>query len=129
MTVSALNFKPYAHGAIKGFFDLRYYGLTIKGCRLMAGKNGGSWIALPQQRGEENGESKYYELMFLSPPEMDHVRKLVVAELRSQGHVEVSSSKGSGSKQSNGKRTHITPEGEDLSEYYSDPNDNDDIPF
>ena len=77
----------------------------------MNGKNGGLWIAMPQQRGEENGETKYYDLMFLSPPEMGHVRKLVTADLRSQGHVEASSKKRSDSKPSNGKRTHVTTRG------------------
>jgi hypothetical protein len=38
MTVAALNYKPFDKGAIRGFLDLRYHGLTIKGVRLMFGE-------------------------------------------------------------------------------------------
>ncbi len=87
MTASALNFKPIAKGALLGFFDLRYHGLTIKGCRLLE-SNGGVWFALPQVKTEQDGETKYFDQMFLSPPEMDHVRRLVVADLEHQGHIQ-----------------------------------------
>ena len=53
--ISVLNFKPYENGHIRGFFDLRYHGLTIKSCRLMAGNNG-LWFSFPQVKGEEDGE-------------------------------------------------------------------------
>ncbi len=53
--ISVLNFKEFIKGAIKGFFDLRYHGLTIKSCRLMDGKNG-LWFCFPQVKGEEDGE-------------------------------------------------------------------------
>ncbi len=47
--ISVLNYKQFDRGAIKGFFDLRYHGLVIKGVRLMAGDNG-LWIGLPQRK-------------------------------------------------------------------------------
>ena len=116
-----------------GFLDLRYHGLSIKGCRLMSGKNG-HWIALPQREGkDENGELKYYDQLYLSPPEADHVRRLVLLDLERQGHI-------GGAAPANGitaarrptthgrgGRSHRTPEGEDLSDYYSQPGD--EIPF
>ena len=125
--ISALNFKQFDRGAMKGFFDLRYHGLTIKGCRLMAGKNG-LWIALPQKQAEQDGETKWFDQMFLTKPEAEHVRRLVLADLQAQGHLEAPA-KGNGG---NGQRRtfHRTPEGEDVSEYYPNPADDDgDIPF
>ncbi|GAB6907627.1 hypothetical protein DESC_240063 [Desulfosarcina cetonica] len=125
MTVAAMNFRPFDRGSIQGFFDLRYHGLTIRGCRLIS-TNGGQWIAFPQRQGEQDGEVKYYELMHLTAPEMDHVRKLVLADLQAQGHFERSKKKATSKPPA--KATHRTPEGEDLTEYYSQP-ESDDIPF
>jgi DNA-binding cell septation regulator SpoVG len=117
--ISALNFKAYEKGALRGFFDLRYYGLTIKGCRLMTG-NTGLWIALPQQKGERDGQVEYFDQMFLTPPEREHVRRLAVADLEAQGHIV--------SKQpAPAQQHHRTPEGEDLSQHYTPAGD--DIPF
>ncbi len=81
MTVAALNYKPFKKGAMLGFLDLRYHGLTVKGVRLMAGKNG-MWLALPQKQAEQDGETKYFDQMFLTPPEAEHVRRLVLADLQ-----------------------------------------------
>ena len=126
MTVAALNFKNYDKGAMRGFLDLRYHGLTIKGVRLMSGNNG-LWLAFPQQKGEQDGETKWFDQMFLTKPEAEHVRRLVLADLQAQGHLEAPA-KGNGG---NGQwPTHRTPEGEDVSQYYSNPADDDgDIPF
>ena len=79
--ISALNFKNYDKGAMRGFLDLRYHGLTIKGVRLMSGNNG-LWLALPQQKGEQDGETKWFDQMFLTKPEAEHVRRLVLADLQ-----------------------------------------------
>ena len=84
MTAAALNFKASDKGSIRGFFDLRYYGLTIKGCRLMSGQKG-PWVALPQQKTEKDGEVKWIEVLFMTAPEMAHVTKLVLADLDAQG--------------------------------------------
>ena len=124
--ISALNFKQFDKGSLKGFFDLRYHGLTIKGVRLMNG-NGGLWLAFPQQKGEQDGETKWFDQMFLTKPEAEHVRRLVIVDLQAQGHLEAPAGVvGSGQQ----KTTHRTPEGEDVSEYYPNPADDDgDIPF
>lgn len=121
MTVSAMNFKPFESGALRGFFDLRYHGMTVKGCRLMAGSNG-LWVSFPQKEAEQDGERRFFDLMFLTPPEAEHVRRQVVADLQAQGHIDRPAAK------QRGKR--LTPEGEDVSQYYSNPADDDgDIPF
>ncbi len=123
--ISALNFKPYDKGALKGFFDLRYHGMTVKGCRLMTGKND-LWLARPQKQGKQDGEVKYFDQMFLTKPEAEHVRRLVIADLQAQGHLE---GKPRGERgQSRPRR--MTPEGEDVTDYYPDPKSNgDDIPW
>ena len=123
--ISVLNFKPYNRGSIMGFFDLRYHGLTIKSCRLMESNNG-PWFSFPQVRAEEDGATKYYDQMFLTALEREHVRKLVLIDLQQQGYIELAKPKHShGGRQSSGQ--HQTPEVEDLSEYYSEPGG--EIPF
>lgn len=120
--ISALNFKPFNKGSLRGFFDLRYHGLTIKGCRLMAGK-GGLWVALPQKEINKDGERKWVDQLYLTPPEMDHVRRLVIADLESQGHLDHAP------KEPAAKRPpYRPPEKEDLSEYYTQGTE-DNIPF
>ena len=123
--ISVLNFKLFERGSIKGFFDLRYHGLTIKSCRLMDG-SGGLWFSFPQIKAEEDGEAKYYDQMFLTALEREHIRKLVLMDLQQQGHIEPDKSKPrNGGSQSAGQNR--TPKGEDLSEYYSEPGG--EIPF
>lgn len=122
--ISVLNFKHFDRGAIKGFFDLRYYGLTIKSVRLMAGKDSSvPWIALPQNKGEKDGQVQYFDLMYLTPPEAEHVRRLVLADLVAQGHIQ----RPDAGVRPQEQGRHITPEGEDLSEYTGGQTD--DIPF
>ena len=121
--ISVLNFKTYDKGSMRGFFDLRYHGLTIKSCKLMNGSNG-LWFSFPQIKGEQDGEAKWFDQMFLTPQERDHVTGLVVLDLQQQGHIE----KPKQEKQSRPKQTHRTPEGEDLSEHYTSGSQ-DGIPF
>jgi len=85
--ISVLNFKPYDKGAMRGFFDLRYHGLSIKGCRLMSG-NDGLWFSFPQVKSEKDGQVEYYDQLYLTPLEREHVRKLVILDLQQQGHLE-----------------------------------------
>jgi hypothetical protein len=121
--IDVLNFKPFNRGSLLGFFTLRYHGLSIQNCRLMSGSNGGSaWFSFPQIKDERNDETRYLDILHLTNPERKHVRALILAELQEQGHIERDKSKG----QPNGR--HRTPEGENLSEHFTEPGQ-DDIPF
>ena len=91
----------------------------------MSGNNG-LWLAFPQQKGEQDGETKWFDQMFLTKPEAEHVRRLVLSDLQAQGHLEAPARGNGGSGQQ--RPTHSTPEGEDVSEYYTQGAD-DDIPF
>jgi hypothetical protein len=124
---SVLNFKPFTKGSILGFFSLRYHGLAIQNCKLMAGSNGGpAWFSFPQIKTDQDGTAKYFDILHLSNPEREAVRKLVMIDLQQQGYIErVKPKPRNGGRQSGGQ--HQTPEGEDLSEYYSEPGG--DIPF
>ena len=83
--IGVLNFKPFQRGSILGFFDLRYHGLVVKGCRLMTGQNG-LWFSFPQNEGDDgHGETKYYDIIYLTAPEREHIRRVVIAELDEQG--------------------------------------------
>lgn len=125
--ISVLNFKPFTKGSILGFFTLRYHGLAIQNCKLMAGSNGGpAWFSFPQIKADQDGTAKYFDILHLSNPEREAVRTLILAELQSQGHLE----KGKPETRRPAPRSvpnHRTPEGEDLSEYHSQGAD--DIPF
>lgn len=135
MTVAAMNYKPFDRGSMRGFFDLRYHGLTIKSCRLME-SNGGHWIALPSRQVEQDGQTKYLDIVELTKSESDHVRRLAIADLESQGHLtrparqERLQSKPRPAVQPSARPTHRTPEGEDVGQYYTSPEElEDDIPF
>ena len=122
--ISVLNWKEFDKGAMRGFFDLRYHGLTIKGCRLMQG-NDGLWFSFPQLKSTQDGETKYFDQMYLTPQEREHVRKLVLLDLQGQGHLEQDKPKPAKPR---ARAAHRTPEKEDLSDHYTQGQD-DDIPF
>jgi len=124
--IGVLNYKLFQRGSVLGFFDLRYHGLVIKGCRLMIGQNG-YWMAFPQKEGtDKDGKTQYYDQMYLNKPEADHVRRLIVAELEAQGFIEHATKQAQRPKPqpSNGFRHPDT--GEDLSDYMPPP---DNIPY
>ena len=50
--------------------------------------NDGLWFSFPQVKGEQDGETKYFDQMFLSSLERDHVRKLILLDLQQQGHID-----------------------------------------
>lgn len=138
MSISALNFKPYDKGSMRGFFDLRYFGLAVKGCRLMDGKNG-LWVALPQKEITKDGERAWVDQLHFTPPEADHVRKAVLSDLEQQGHLpkvdrndpvarNVPSDKKRASSGQNGQHAYQKYTDEDLTSYYPDGGGGD-IPF
>jgi DNA-binding cell septation regulator SpoVG len=134
MQIRAMNFKPFDRGSMKGFFDLGYGGLTIKGCRLMNGNNGW-WFSFPQQKADENGEVKYHDFLFLTPPEKEDVRRLIVAHLLEEGFVSPepkqepqTQTPTSGPRQAQKAGKQRTFGNEDISEYYQQTADSD-IPF
>jgi len=135
MTVAALNFKQFEKGAMRGFLDLRCHGMVIKGVRLMSGNNG-LWLGLPQKQAQQDGETKWFDQMYLTPPEADHVLRLVLSDLQAQGHIQapVKGNGGHGQQPHHGVHRsaqhggdHRSPEGEDLSEHYTQGANADDI--
>ena len=129
--ISVLNFKRFTRGSLMGFFTLRYRGLSIQNCKLMAGSNGGpAWFSFPQIKNEQDGETKYFDILHLSNPEREAVRALILAELQQQRHLDRPKSEPKAKSQRNGGQRstqHQIPEGENLDEYYTPPGD--DIPY
>ena len=125
--IGVLNYKPFHRGSILGFFDLRYYGLVIKGCRLMNGQNG-YWMAFPQKEGtDKDGKTQYFDQMYLTKPEAEHIRRLVVAELEVQGHIDHVKQPAQPQQQRPVKEFRHPDTGEDLSDYMPPPDDH--IPY
>ena len=77
-------------------------------------------FSFPQVKGEQEGETKYFDQMFLTPLEREHICKLVLIDLAQQGHIERENSQSQQPK-------HQSPQGEDLSGNYTEPGG--DIPF
>ena len=130
MDVRVIDFKPYRKGALIGFFTLGYGGICIKGCRLMSGSNGnGHWIALPQKEYQDkDGKTQYTDQIYITKPEADFVRRVVVMELERQ-RVGAKTTKPENKRVGSPRQQAFrTPEGEDLSDYMPPPGD-DDIPF
>lgn len=84
--VNALNFKEIGRGSLLGFFDLRYEGIVIRGCRLLEGQHG-RFIGLPQNKSEKNGEASYHDIVEINQSERAHVTKIVLADLEQQGRL------------------------------------------
>ncbi len=134
--IHALNFKEYRKGSMVGFLDLRIGIVLIKGCRLMESGNG-YWLALPSRQVEKDGETKWTDIIEVTKSEAEHVRKMAIADLEAQGCLErpAKQSRPTGNDDSRQRRAprqqnqHFTPEGEDLSEYYPQGDDDEDNPF
>ena len=120
--IRALNFKSYEKGSMRGFFDLGYGGLVVKGCRLMDGKNG-LWLAMPSKQIKKDGETIYLDIVEMAKSDAEQVRKTILSDLRQQGHLD--------GKAQNPRpaRSYQRPEQEDLSEYYPQGGGDEDIPF
>ena len=83
--------------------------------------NNGLWYSFPQVKGEQDGETKYFDQMFLTALEREHVRTLIIAQLQAEGHlVEQQQSRTQ-------QRQNYRPQIEDLAEYRSPANE--DIPY
>ena len=87
--------------------------------------NNGLWFSFPQVKGDQDGETKYFDQMFLTPLEREHVRNLVISDLQSQGHIERPKQQRPKSNSST-KKTSLPSE--DLSEHYTSATQ-DDIPW
>lgn len=120
LKIGVSNFKSYESGLLLGFFTLEYCGLEIKNCRLMQQRDSeGYWISMPQIKVDDDGETKFVNILWFTDTQLkNEVTFEVLAELAAQGHIE---------KPKQPVR-HITPEGEDLSEYYYQGG-GDNIPF
>ena len=85
--VRVMNFKERHVGKMLGVFDLMYHGLAVRRCRLMTGKNG-YWFSFPQKEySDGNGEKRYFDFLYLTRPEHEHVSNLVKLELQAQGFI------------------------------------------
>ena len=42
----------------------------------------GMWVAVSQQKIGQDGEIKYIEQIYYTPPEAEHVRRIVLADLQ-----------------------------------------------
>ena len=120
--IKTYNFKPFTKGSILGFFTLNFHSLNIPNCRLMKGTEAnGPWIALPQQKYvDQDGAAQYKDLMYFSKANRAKILQQIFAGLQEQGVIE------DAPRQTPAKQ-HIAPNGEDLSECYSDGDD--DIPW
>lgn len=127
MDAQVINFKRYDSGAMVGFFDLVVGGITVTGCKAFR-KEDKLWFSWPSQKAtDKQGNDAWNDIVTASEPVMRHLQNLVRGQLRN-----LLDSGGNGSARQPAssrpaQRSSRTPEGEDLSEYRSNPNDG--IPF
>lgn len=126
--IEAMNFKVYRSGKMLGFFDLKYHGLAVSGCRLMEGPKG-YWFSFPQKEFvDDNGEKQYFDFLYLTRPEHEHVSNLVKHELQAQGIINEQVQDPKRTQKGNGHQMHSFTETESVPpEHIEDEDDN--IPF
>ena len=91
--ISAINYRKWQRGSVMGIFDLNFYGATVRGCKVMTGKNG-FWISLPQQSyTDKNNETKYTDVIQMTSAMMNHVRRIIIEQLLIEGYIKGPASK------------------------------------
>jgi len=78
------NIKEIKRGNLICKFDLEFdqWGLTIRECMLMNGKNG-LWVSFPSRQYEKDGMKKWYDLIVFEKEKRNRITDQVVDELKS----------------------------------------------
>jgi len=80
--IFVLHLRPSPKpGAVKGYADVQYHAVTIKGVSIVQ-HNGGHFTGLPNNVGK-NG--KRFPIVEVSEPERSQIEKLVLAKARELG--------------------------------------------
>jgi len=124
MEIQVINFSKYQSGKLKGFFDMQYGVLIITGCMYFI--NGEKrWFAFPQKHIEDkDGQSAYQEIIQFTTAAFRYLRKEVLRQIDALSQQPEKNKRPSSKSH---QKCHRTPEGEDLSQYYS--LEGEDIPF
>lgn len=124
--ISVLNFKEYRKGSMLGFLDLQISILTVRGAKLMAGRDDSDmWVALPRLPSTDGeGDRKWHEIIHVTAPVREHIRQAVILDLQQQGHLDSEQPAQQPAKQPAG--TKPPSNNQDLSEHMPQQ---DDIPF
>jgi hypothetical protein len=105
-----MNFKERRIGKMIGIFDLIYHGLAVRGCHMMTG-SAGYWFSFPQiECNDLNGEKHYFDFLYLTPPEHEHVSNLVKKELQAQGFINEQIQENQRTQKGNGHQMHSSTE-------------------
>lgn len=74
-----LNFKQREHAIKKASFDLQFeqWGLTIRDCSLLLGKNG-LFVTYPARSYDDNGQKKYYNYVLFTKDQNLKITQQVV---------------------------------------------------
>jgi hypothetical protein len=130
MDAQVLNFKRYDSGALTGFFDLEVHGITFIGCKCFV-KGNSVWFAFPAIKSTDaSGEVRYTPTVTATTTTMREIQDAVRPQLRAA----LESNAGAPQKHRTASTkprfagtAFRTPEGENLDQYRSTPNEN--IPF
>lgn len=57
-------------GKLKAFFDLETSKLTIYGCKLLEGREGVLWAAMPSRQYEHEGQKKWQPIVTITDEEL-----------------------------------------------------------
>jgi len=71
-------------GNVVAFFSVKipkFMGMTINSCKLVRSSNGGTFVSLPQQQYDDNGQTKYAPYIWFDKEIMERFQKGVKGAL------------------------------------------------
>jgi len=79
------NFKKIDKGALVARLELEFeeWGLTIRDCLILKGKNG-MWVSFPSKQYESEGEKKYFNLVIFTKEKQKAINERVLLQLKEE---------------------------------------------
>jgi len=79
------NFKKIDKGNLIGKLDIEFenWGLTIRDCMILNGKNG-MWVSFPSRQYESEGQKKYFNLIIFDKEKHKAINESVLERLKKE---------------------------------------------
>ena len=79
------NFKRIDRGTLIAKLELEFeeWGLTIRDCMILKGKNG-MWVSYPSRQYEQDGQKKYFHLVVFTKEKQDQINNHVLERLKNE---------------------------------------------
>ena len=79
------NFKRIDRGTLIAKLELEFeeWGLTIRDCMILNGKNG-MWVSFPSRQYEQDGQKKYFNLVIFTKEKQAQINQRVMEMLKNE---------------------------------------------